>query len=209
MSTFRIIWAAVLVLVYAVFWFWYGGNGKPLTEAEGRALIERIETLHRNASGALPSSDFLENMEDMIRRDDGKEFYAINLERVKKGPEAEAADATYASHVIPALIRRGSFPVYVGNRAGLMLGKQGNEIDRVAIVRYRSLRDLLDMNTDPAMIEGAPYKFASLVHTEVFITRPVISAVHVRATVALILILFGWMGIKLANWIARRRAPVS
>ena len=209
MNAFKIGWAAALILIYAVFWFWYGGNGKPLTEAEGRALIEQIEALHRDAGGTLPDSGFLENMEDMIRRDDGKEFYAINLEKLKKGPDAEAADAAYARHVVPALIKRGSFPVYVGNRAGLILGQHGNDIDRVAIVRYRSLRDLLEMNTDPAMIEGAPYKFESLIHTEVFITRPFVSAIHVRLTLALLLLILGWIGFKLAGWIARKRAPVS
>ena len=209
MKAFKIGWAVFLAITYAVFWFWYGGNGKPLTEAEGQAYIQEIRALHTEASGEPPSSDFLKNMEYMIDQDDGKEFYAINLETLKKGPKAEAADETYARHVIPALIKRGSFPVYVGNRAGLMLGDYGDEIDRVAIVRYRSLRDLLDMNTDPAMIEGAPYKFESLIHTEVFISRPIVSALHVRLTLAILLLLLGWFGIKLADWIARKRTPVS
>ena len=209
MNAFKIGWVALLTLFYAAFWLWYGGNGKPLTEAEGQALIEQIETLHRDAGRQVNISSFLANMDDMIAKDDGKEFYAINLETLKQGPEAEAADEAYARHVIPALIKRGSFPVYVGDRAGLMLGDYGNEIDRVAIVRYRSLRDLLDMNTDPAMIEGTPYKFDSLIHTEVFISRPSVSAVHVRLTLALLLILLGWLGIRLAGWIAHKRASVS
>ena len=86
-----------------------------------------------------------------------------------------------------------------------MLGTYGNEIDRVAIVRYRSLRDLLDMVLEERMIEGQVHKFASLEHTEVFVTRPVITFVQVRLIFAMLLIILGIAGLKLITVFSTRR----
>lgn len=194
MPKFKLAWTGLLVVLFLVFSSWYGGRGKPLTAEEGLALLDRITALYSTSDTSAPPSDFRQNMLDMIPNDDGREFYAVNLETLKAGEEAAAADAEYARHVFPALLKRGSFPVYVGGRAGLMLGQYGDGIDRVAIVRYRSLRDMLDMNTDPAMRDGVPYKFAALEHTEVFITRPIISAFQVKTIVGLGLIVLGIVG---------------
>lgn len=199
MSTLNIIWLVWLAGLYIVFCFWYGGSAKPLTVAEGQTMLDQISAMHA-ANGTTPeNSDFRANMEQMIPLDDGREFYAVNLETAKAGPAAKAAEAAYGRIVLPELLKRGSFPVYIGQRAGLMLGQYGQQIDRVAVVRYRSLRDMLDMNLAPAMALGVPHKFASLAHTEVFITRPAFSAQTVRLTFALLLILIGAAGWRLLN----------
>ncbi|MEM7661376.1 MAG: hypothetical protein AAF292_03935 [Pseudomonadota bacterium] len=195
-----------MILVFIAFSVWYGGRTNPLTLEEGTALLDKVATLHAAAGNPNTGSGFRQNMLDMIPKDDGREFYAINLETLKPGDEAQAADAAYGRHIVPALLKRGSFPVYVGDRSGLMLGEFGNDVNRVAIVRYRSLRDLLDMNTDPAVIEGVPYKFASLDHTEVFISRPIVSALQVKLVVGLILLLLAIMGWCLPAIIGRLRA---
>lgn len=197
MSKLKIAWVAFLLILFGAFWYWYGGTGEPLSVEEGTAMLDEIELAHAAAGNPPSTSDFRANIEAMLPNDDGGEFYAVNLEQLREGPEAEAADAAYARAVFPALLKRGGVPVYVGDTAGLMLGQYGAEVDRVAIVRYRSLRDMLDMNLDSAMIDGVPYKFASLDHTEVFITRPTLSAVHVRFTVALLLLIIGFLGLKL------------
>lgn len=53
------------------------------------------------------------------------------------------------------------------------------------------------------------YKFAALDHTEVFITRPVISFLHIRLLVGLCLLLIGLAGLNLIDAVARRslRSP--
>lgn len=199
MSTLNVIWIVWLAGLYIVFWFWYGGSAKPLTAAEGQAMLDQISAMHA-ANGTTPeNSDFRANIEQMIPLDDGREFYAVNLETAKAGPAAQAAEAAYGRIVLPELLKRGSFPVYIGQRAGLMLGQYGQQIDRVAVVRYRSLRDMLDMNLAPAMARGVPHKFAALAHTEVFITRPAFSAQTVRLTFALLIILIGAAGWRLLN----------
>jgi len=85
-----------------------------------------------------------------------------------------------------------------------MLGEYGNEVDRVIVVRYRSLRDMIDMSMDPSMKEGRVYKYGALDHTEVFITRPTITFVHVRITLALLFLLIGWLGWRALDWVSGR-----
>ena len=204
MRKFQWGWAAFLVVIFFAFSAWYGGNGKPITAEEGAALLDELRANYANAP--VGEQSFVTNMEAMIPNDDGKEFYAVNLEQLKDGPEAEAADAAYGRVVIPLLLARGAHPVFISEPAGLMLGDYGNQVDRVAVVRYRSLRDLIDMVNDPKMIAGGHHKFAALEHTEVFITRPFITFVQIRFLVALLLILIGvagWLGL---GYLGKRRA---
>ena len=202
MRWIKLGWVAILSLAYIWFVVWYGGNGKPITEAEGRALLENFRAVHTDP--APGEASFLPNIEKMIPLDDGKEFYAVNLEQLKDGEAAREADAAYAKIVMPLLFKRASHPVFVSQRVGLMLGAYGEEVDRVAVVRYRSLRDMIEMASEPAMAKGGTYKFASLDHTEVFVTRPIISFMQVRLMLALLLLVIGFAGWKLLGLIERR-----
>jgi len=202
MRWIKLGWVALLLILFLMFSAWYGGNGKPISAEEGADLLEQLEANYPNPPDN--ERDFLENMRAMIPNDDGKEFYAVNLEQLKQGPAAREADEAYARVVMPLLFRRGAHPVFVSTRAGLMLGDYGAEVDRVAVVRYRSLRDLIDMVNDPKMIAGEHHKFAALDHTEVFITRPVITFVHVRLIMALILIVLAFVGLKGINLLESR-----
>lgn len=196
MSKLQIGWSLLIILLYALFWNWYGGNGEPLSQSEGNKLLEQIVELHGFDPAEAPAGSIIRNMQEMMPNDDGKEFYAVNLETLNKSEEGRKADIAYGNIVLPLLIERAGHPVFISNRAGLMLGQYGDEIDRVAVVRYRSLRDLLDMINDPKMVEGNEYKTASLDHTEVIVTRPIITFVQLRLIVGLILFLVaaaGWM----------------
>ena len=200
----QIGWAAVLGSLFLAFSTWYGGNGKALTPEEGAELLGQLRASYADTTGN--ESGFADNIEGMITKDDGKEFYAVNLEQLKSGEQAREADRAYGRVVFPLLLKRGGHPVFVSYREGLMLGDYGSDVDRVAVVRYRSLRDLINMAKDPAMIAGSHHKFDALDHTEVFITRPAITFVHVRLTVALILLLVGWSGLKLIDITASKHA---
>jgi len=204
MSKLQTIWIAILALLYAMFWVWYGGNGDPLTQAEGEAMLREMEQVHGTTAEEAPEGSFFRNIQAMIPNDDGKEFYAVNLETQKKDAAGREADSAYAGIVMPLLFKRGAHPVFVSQRAGLMLGEYGNAIDRVAVVRYRSLRDLIDMVSDPGMVEGEKYKTASLLHTEVFITRPTITFLQVRLFVGLLLFFIGVLGWLLLGRISKR-----
>jgi hypothetical protein len=195
----KIGWVASLVILFTVFSVWYGGNGKPLTQEEGALLIAQLRASYPDSESGLA-----DNLEEMIAKDDGKEFYAVNLEQLKVGDEARAADRAYARAIFPQLIKRAGHPVFISERAGLMLGEYGTEVDRIGVIRYRSLRDLINMAKDPALTPHSHRKFDALEHTEVFITRPTITFLHVRLTLALLLILLGWAGLRAMSWIAGR-----
>ncbi len=198
----KIAWAVLVAVIFIAFSTWYGGATKPISAEEGQILLQQIEQTYRDADDS--ERGFIANIEQMIPRDDGREFYAVNLENLKDGPEAAQADRAYAKIVFPLLLKRGGHPVFVSERVGLMLGQYGNQVDRVAVIRYRSLRDLIDMVLDPAMKEGEAHKFAALDHTEVFITRPTITFIQVRITFGLFLILLGWLGLRGIDWLAKR-----
>jgi hypothetical protein len=198
-------WIGLLAVFYGGFFLWYGGNGVPLTKAEGEALMARIRAVHATRDEAARHPEFAPNVEAWIARDDGREFFMINLDTMIDTQEARAADRAYAGIVIPLLLARGSFPVFAGVPKGTVLGVYGTTIQRVAVVRYRSLRDFLDMNADPAMAEGAPQKFTSMTHTEVFPTAPLFTAVQVRLTVGLIVALIGVLGLALMRRFGRAK----
>ena len=191
-------WLGLLVLAYGGFLLWYGGGGHTITAAEGKILLERVRT----SSAAIEHPDVLAAMARLIAQDNGREFYMINLEHIRPGPEAAKADRAYARTVLPALLKHGSMPVYVGRIQGLLIGQSDADFGRVALVRYRSLRDFLAIFTDTAMQAGVDNKFASLSYTEARATSPVISLLAVRLTAAC---LFGLAG--LAGWIALRNRP--
>ncbi|WP_164118594.1 hypothetical protein [Sphingorhabdus sp. Alg239-R122] len=200
MSKPKFIWATLLALLYGSFWIWYGGNGDPISEEEGKKMLAQIEQVHGVKLEDTPEGSMSRNLLAMLPNDDGREFYAVNLETRNKGAKAAEAEARYAEIVIPLLLERGGHPVFLSERAGLMLGKYGERIDRVAVVRYRSLRDLLDMLRDERMVEGNKYKTASLTHTEVFITRPTITFAQVRFTLGMLFLILGFARWKLIDW---------
>ena len=209
MNRAKWIWLGCLGLIYASFWIWYGGNGDPISEEEGLEMLAEIERLHGVRLEDTPEGSMSRNLRDMLPNDDGKEFYAVNLETRAAGPEAQEAEAKYAAIVMPLLLERGGHPVFLSERAGLMLGKYGENVDRVAVVRYRSLRDLLDMIADEKMVEGNAFKNASLAHTEVFITRPTITLVQVRLMVGLLLALIAFAGVGVIGRVQARRANAA
>ena len=146
-QTLKLIWIAALLIVFAVFSSWYGGKGKPISAEEGAALVAQLRASYDTPEET--EHGLADHLEEMIAKDDGNEFYAVNLEQIKDGEAAREADRAYARVVMPLLFKRGSHPVFVSERGGLMLGKYGEDVDRVAVVRYRSLRDLLTMTVEP------------------------------------------------------------
>ena len=209
MKLARWIWVGLVVLLYLFFWSWHGGEDRPLTEEEGAELIQQMEEAYGRKLEEAPEGSMISNLHKMISNDDGKEFYAVNLEQLRLGPAAEDADRRYAEMVLPEILKRGGYPIFLGNRAGLMLGVYGKDVDRVAVIRYRSLRDLFDMILAPEMQSGSPLKFASLDHTEVFIVRPVVSFVQVRLLVGLILLIVALGGFRLISRLQKRERNVA
>lgn len=184
----------LLALVYGAFWLWYGGNGRRLSAEETTHYLSLLDTRERGErSPALRAA-----LESWAGMDDGREFFMVNLIDDPADPEAAAA---YNRVILPQLIRRGSFPVFISRPFTRFMEPEGLESwDQVAIVRYRSFRDLLDVITGPGAGDLQRLKAASVSKTHVFPTHVQFSFIWVRFIAAALLVALG-----LALHVALRR----
>lgn len=177
----RLIPLVVSSLGYAKFLRWYGGSSTPLTADEVDAALSRIaETARQN--GRAPIPELLAELRTVLvpeGGDDGREFVMVNLIRYRKkaeyppgspyGDDPMAADKRYNQAVIPELLKRGSWPIFHGKVAGRFIHPHGNDDwDVVALVRYRSRRDMLGMAMALAEKNADIHKWASIEKTQVF-----------------------------------------
>lgn len=172
MKRFAIILAPLVALLVG-FHLWHTPLGGPLTDEE----IEAFITTQDEGGGADWSQD--QAFIDFLREDDGRPFVMINLmeERVlaiyPDGFETDnvtgrEAARSYGSSVLPLLLSRGSYPVARAERRQTVINSVGDtagQFDSLAMVRYRSRRDLLDMISSDAFLAAEPHKWASLENT--------------------------------------------
>jgi hypothetical protein len=121
--------------------------------------------------------------------DDGRPFYMLNLMRyrgqaeyrdgklpdggVAAGLTGREAGRLYERMVVPELLKRGCYPVFVSRKIGNLLsaGSGSDFFEEIAVVRYRSRRDMLSMVASRPFVEGIPHKWASLEKTVAVPTR--------------------------------------
>lgn len=148
---------SVLLIGYAAFFHWYGSGRDPIDREEVTRLLE--------ASGAeLQTKDFEEGgfLERLSRsKDDGGSFLMLNLVKYREQPHypdaslkpdwvrtGADADAYYGTTFLPLLAKRASHPLLLfGATWPAVLVPQGYtdvNWDYVALVRYRSRRDLVE-----------------------------------------------------------------
>lgn len=190
----------VLALLYLAFWMWYGGQGKPLSQAETKTLL--AEMRRRAGKQAGDDAPLLEHFSDLAKSDDGHEFYMVNLLKFRQkaayppgsvfGDDPFAANQRYNKAIVPLLLKYGGHPVFLGQVQGRFIHPADvDEWDQVGIVRYRSRRDMFRMAME--MIDNGAdiHKWAALEKTQVFPVKPLINIAYVRAMVALLLFGFG------------------
>jgi len=116
--------------------------------------------------------------------DDGRSFYMVNLleyrDRADYRPGTALNGSTptgiisgrdagwlYARAVLPELLKRGCYPVFLaGKLANVLSAGPGTDFfEDLAIVRYRSRRDMLALVASPAFRHAVPHKWASLERT--------------------------------------------
>jgi hypothetical protein len=192
---------AALTLVYASWFIWYGGNGEPVTEPELNSYISAIK--EKSSSDPVKINEAITLMQRLADFDTGNEFLMINLIKYRdqaaypadsqwaSETDARVADSRYTQGVIKELFVRGGLPVLTSNVIGtFILDEDWRDWDEVSIVRYRSVKDMLDMIVSMAENGLAVHKFASIKQTHVFPVEPVISLFSVRVLLALALITF-------------------
>ncbi len=197
MSTGHIVISVVFVLLYLTFLFWYGGRGKPLSQAEVENLLTEMK--HRAGKQAqTEESPILNQFRELTKNDDGREYYMVNLLKFRQkalypkgsswGDDPMAANDRYNRAIVPLLLKHGGHPVFASQVQGRFLHPAAAEDwDQVAMVRYRSRRDMLKMAVEIAGNGSDIHKWAALEKTQVFPVRPMLNLVFIRASVAILL----------------------
>lgn len=193
------VFYGALIALYAVWFAWYGGSGEPVTKAELDVYLS--EMVDKSQSTPEKIQETTELMQRLAEFDTGDEFLMVNLMKFRERAlypadsewaaetDALAADARYTEGVFKELFVRGSLPVLAGPIIGVfMIDDDWRDWDSVGIVRYRSVKDMLDMIVGMADSGLAEHKFASMEQTHVFPMVPAISLVFVRTLFAFVLI---------------------
>jgi hypothetical protein len=198
MSTGSIILFIVFPLLYIAFLLWYGGRGKPLTGEETETLLAEIQERAGKQAQADEKHPMLDQFRELAKSDDGREYYMVNLLKFRKkalypegiffGNDPQAANDRYNRAVIPLLLKHGGHPVFDSLVQGRFIHPEaGENWDHVAMVRYRSRRDMLKMAVEIAGLGVDVHKWASLEKTQVFPVKPLFNLNLIRVMVAIVL----------------------
>lgn len=177
-----------VVLVFGAFCLWWGGSGTPLTAAEKGRLVATLQSqLSPQATAGDP--DIFNRIRALLDRDDGGELYMVNIEKTRDTPrnppglpasrDIAEAEARYAGAVLPMQLKAGGVPVLAAKYRGDFLGAEPG-FDRIAIVRWRSLRDFLRFATSAEYQTVEPLKWSAVESTRLVVVKPILSLFMVR-----------------------------
>lgn len=189
----------ILATLYILFALWhyrfFNRSLSPTDVAEYMRIVRQGEDFFSEQEG--------DNLENFLSTDDGRSFYMVNLMEYKEKadypegmfPEVETgqqANMLYSKGIVPALIKRGGYPIFLSKKIGHFLTPGGDYdfFQEVGIVRYRSRRDFIAMATKPGMEKLGIHKFASMEKTVVVPTRRML-VIDLGLIVPLVLILVG------------------
>jgi hypothetical protein len=194
-----LIIAMALSALYLLFLIWYGGSGKPLSEAELVQFERELGRLGTDVHGHSAA----ELVRLLAANDDGKAFVMHNLVRYRAkalyppghsyGDSARAADKRYGRAIIWPLLRRACLPVFIAKCAGRFIQPEGApDWHYVAMVRYRSRRDFLRFAVAIESQDIAIHKWAAIEQTHITPLKPMVSLVLVRGVVGAAFALIGF-----------------
>ena len=200
------VWLLAWLGACALFLFWYGGRTRPLGADE---VTEFMQELAR-AGIDRDDPELHAALQRLLAEDDGREFVMVNLIRYREkaayppgsgyGDSAIEADRRYARAFFPYLLRYGNLPIYVSRRSGSFIEPQGaTGWQIVALVRYRSRRDLIRTARAVMGRDIMIHKWAAIDSTHVFPTRPVLTLFVVRSIVMLLFIAAAMAGLTFGN----------
>jgi len=192
-----------LLAIYLAFWFWYGGNGRPMSRDEIEAGLRELAAT--DSSGH--TEEAIGQVRELLATDDGKEFVMQNLVRYRRkalyppgysfGDDPREADKRYGKSITWDLLRNGNLMFFIARRSGNFIVPDGADAwHYVAMVRYRSRRDFLRFAISSNKADKFIHKWAAIEKTHVFAVKPLFSLFAVRTLVALFL--FGAGSILLA-----------
>lgn len=191
-APFRLwLWGG-LAVVWLSFWFWYTNTEGALSQEEIAAFTALMEQQGSPAEQQQRLRRFME-------QDQGDQFLMVNLLQLAEpqpgaAPSQELLDR-YMDHMYPELFKRASHPLFAGPvvfDAMDLAGIEGAETwGSVAIVRYRSRRDLLEIGLNPIFADKHGFKLAALEKTIAVPVEPLLHLSDLRLLLLLALTLLG------------------
>lgn len=160
-----LIWIVMAVL-YAVFWLWYSGTKGKLSQTEVESYMQQFESKGVNA-------DNLSNLRHFLKKDDGREWFMINLLELKS-PKRESSKLLqrYTKTFMTGMFRRAGHPFFVAIAAAKNIENlncdDADNWTSTGIVRYRSRRDCAETLLDTFGSDHHADKLASLTKTLAF-----------------------------------------
>ena len=186
----RLVNAVVFLGLYLAFLSWYDGWGMdPLTAEEIDKLVGEAEAQDSNP-------EELKNLRQLLKDDDGEEFFMLNLNRyeyseneVQKG--VPVAYQKYGQAVMPMILKRAGHPIYVGEISDYLVGgdlKEGGWHE-IILVRYRSRQDFINMITSDEYLIAAKYRYVGIEYAEVIPTKVILNIATPRLFILTLLFL--------------------
>lgn len=162
---------SIFTLIYLLFLWWHGAFEGPLTSKEIDFYSKKIHEI-------APENE-LEFMKKILQKDKGYPIYMMNAMKLREKPLARNGNETgntseetlrkYGNFVGSFLIRRGSYPIFYGIAEGKAASTWGienaEEWTSAAVVRYKSIRTLLELAINPEFREMHEFKIAALEKT--------------------------------------------
>ena len=179
----------ILGAVYIGFFFWYTDMGGKLSQEEIQIFIKKHEQNIIN-DGVSPDSEEFQLRIDFLKRfmeeDNGKQFIMVNNIEMNKNPgdvvganPGESADqlmSRYMEYMWPNLLKRASHPIFMSNavyQSMDLVGIEGAETwDQAALMRYKSRRTMMEIVTNPDMMNRHGFKIAALQKTIAYPVEP-------------------------------------
>lgn len=191
-----IIWSTAIIL-YVIFWLWYVGIRKPLSDSEVDGYIDRLRGYENY------TSEEIINMKEFLKNDTGKSFVMVNSILLKEKPDqvvgVKPEDTSlktliaYHKPFMKMMFKRGGIGIFHGRVAGKsvdVIGIENAEEWRIsAINRFRSRRDFMEIITHPTFHEKHELKFAALSKSIAYPVDPWFQLGGLTTTVALVLAL--------------------
>ena len=158
------------ILFYVFFFIWYTNLSGPLNDKEIKFFMKVI------SERAVNDEQRIERLRKFMEEDDGKDFFMVNFLDYNDTPETMPATGKgasssnlmnyYMEYMYPEMFKRASHPVFFSNvffPAMDIVSAEGMEDwDNVALVRYRSRKDMLQIGLNPIFDERHPYKIEAL-----------------------------------------------
>lgn len=160
-----LIWI-VMGGLYVVFWLWYSGFKGKLTQTEVDYYMQQFESRGVNA-------DNLANLQHFLEKDDGREWFMINLLELKS-PKRESSKLLqrYTKTFMAGMFRRAGHPFFVAIAAAKNIENlncdDADNWSSTGIVRYRSRRDCAETLLETFGSDHHADKLASLTKTFAF-----------------------------------------